>query len=389
MKTFAITELEPGVYFTRPAYLDEKYILLTPETQYDESLHDRLTEWGYESIRSDGGTVKSPLAATDDDDEEGVSLSVDKDVKEKALFKEAQEFINESLSFVERLFAQFMTKNELSERPVSEFVKRIIDMVRSHRRYLLRFSEMELKKKNYVVTHSSKTAVIAVIIGVTLRLPNHKLIELGTSALLHEIGMIRLPAHLYMSDKRLTDRERQQITAHTVLGFKILQAASFPVSVRLGVLECREHQDGTGYPRKLTGDKISLYGKIIMVAGSFAAMTSRRPFREPVPGHAAILEMLQQSNKRYDEQVLKALVQNVSIYPIGTYVQLANGQRGMVVDTNMESPRAPRVKVVAGPKGERYAEQVVVDTGIETDTKVVRAITQESLRSAEPDAATR
>lgn len=387
MKTFAVKDIEPGCFFTKPVFLDQKYMLLTPETQFDEALRQRLLDWKYDAVLSDGSIVSSPLV--DDSDDDGVAtLSVDQDVKERALFKEAQDFFNEVLGFVERVFTHFMTKNEISERPVSEIVKRIIDMVRSHRRYLLRFSEMELKKKNYVVTHSSKTAVISIIMGVTLKLPNHKLIELGTSALLHEIGMIRLPPHLYMSDRKLTPKERQQITAHTVLGFKTLKNASFPVSVCLGVLECRERHDGSGYPRKLTGDKISLYAKIIMVAGSFAAMTSERPFREALAGHAAILEMLQQSNKMYDEPVLKALVQNVSIYPIGTYVQLANGQRGMVVDTNMDNPRAPRVKVVAGPQGERYAEQPVVETGIETDHKVVRAITADSLRSAEPEPAT-
>jgi HD-GYP domain-containing protein (c-di-GMP phosphodiesterase class II) len=388
MNSFAVKEIEPGSYFTKPVFLDEKYLLLTPETQFDEALHERLTSWKFETIYSDGSIVSSPLAGDAEDGEDGVALSVDQDMKERALFKEAQEFFNEVLGFVERVFTHFMTKNEISERPVSEIVKRIIDMVRSHRRYLLRFGEMELKKKNYVVTHSSKTAVIAIIMGVTLKLPNHKLIELGTAALLHEIGMIRLPPHLYMSDRQLTPKERQQITAHTVLGFKTLKSASFPVSVCLGVLECRERQDGTGYPRKLTGDRISLYGKIIMVAGSFAAMTSDRPFRDALAGHAAVLQMLQQSNKMYDEQVLKALVQNVSLYPIGTYVQLANDQRGMVVDTNMDNPRAPRVKVVAGPNGERYAEQPIVDTGIETETKVVRAITAESLRAPQAEPAT-
>lgn len=387
MNRFAVKDVEPGCFFTKPVFLDEKYMLLTPETQFDESLHQRLIDWKYESVLSDGSIVNSPLA-DDGGEEDGVTLSVDQDVKERALFKEAQEFFNEVLTFVERVFTHFMTKNEIAERPVSEIVKRIIDMVRSHRRYLLRFSEMELRPKNYVVTHSSRTAVIAVIMGVTLRLPNHKLIELGTAALLHEIGMIRLPPHLYMSDRRLNEHERQQITAHTVLGFKTLKAAGFPVSVCLGVLECRERHDGTGYPRKLTGERISLYAKIIMVAGSFAAMTSERPFREALAGHAAILEMLQQSNKMYDEQVLKALVQNVSLYPIGTYVQLANGQRGMVVDTNMDNPRAPRVKVVAGPQGERYAEQPIVETGIETDRKVVRAIDPDTIRSAQPKPAT-
>ena len=116
-----------------------------------------------------------------------------------------------------------------------------------------------------------------------------------------------------------------------------------------------------------------------MVAGSFAAMTSKRPFRGALEGHAAILEMLQQKGKMYDENILKSLIQNMSLYPIGTYVQLANGQRGMVVDANLENPRAPRVKIVMGPNNERYAEQPVVATEESPEHRVVRAISPESL----------
>jgi HD-GYP domain-containing protein (c-di-GMP phosphodiesterase class II) len=377
MKTYSINNIEPGVYFTKPVFLDKKYILLTPETQLTESLYNRVEKWGYETIFSEGGTVSSPLA-TEQEGESTISFSVDKDIKEKALFQEAEDFLNEVLTFVEKLFTTFATKNEIAEGPISEMVKRMIEMVRSHRRYLLRFGEMKLKEKNYLVTHSSKTAVISLIVGVTQKLPPHKLIELGTAALLHEIGMIRLPPQLYLSDKRLNPKERHAIAAHTVLGFKILRQASFAVSICLAVLECRENHDGTGYPRKLTGDKISVYAKIIMVAGGYAAMTSKRPFRDALEGHAAILEMLQQKGKMYDENILKSLVQNVSIYPIGTYVQLSNGQRGMVVDANLENPRAPRVKVVAGPNNERYAEQVVVDTDTDPDLRVVRAISPEA-----------
>jgi HD-GYP domain-containing protein (c-di-GMP phosphodiesterase class II) len=180
-----------------------------------------------------------------------------------------------------------------------------------------------------------------------------------------------------MSQKKLSEKERQAVSAHTVLGFKILRQASFPMSVCLAVLECRENVDGTGYPRQLTGEKISLYAKIIMVAGSFAAITSPRPYRDALEGHSAILEMLQQRNKMYDEQVLKALIANLSIYPIGTQVQLANGMRGMVVDTNAANARAPLVRIIAGPNGELYAEQPTVDTATDPEYRVVRAVTTE------------
>ncbi|MFW5717152.1 MAG: HD-GYP domain-containing protein [Spirochaetota bacterium] len=385
MKKLPVDSLAAGYYFTSPVFLDEQYILLSAETQMTAELIDRLRRWSYEAVLCDGQMVEKPIASGGDGGE-SISLSVDQDVKESTLFNEAQEFYSELLSFVEKTFTNFVTRNELSERQIGDMIKRTIDMVRSHRRHILRLSEMKVKDKNYIVAHSSKTTIVSLAVGMTLRQPPHKLIELGTAALLHEIGMIRLPPQLYMSQQKLSPKERQAISAHTVLGFKILRQASFSMSVCLAVLECRENVDGTGYPRQLTGEKISLYAKIIMVAGSFAAMTSARPYREPLDGHSAIVEMLQQRGKMYDETVLKALVGNLSIYPIGTHVRLANGTRATVVDTNAANPRAPLVRVTAGPQGEVYAEQPVVDTASDPEYRVVRALSSEPATQLKADA---
>ena len=381
MKKYPVSALDPGHYFTKPVYLDERYILLTPETPLTEQIVARLQGWSYQTVASEGTPVEKPVAVSPDS---GilVAMSVDQDVKESTLFGEAESHYGELLGFVERVFTNFVTRNEISERQIGDMIKRTIDTVRSHRRYILRLSEMKVRDRNYIVAHSAKTAIIAIAIGATLRLPSHKLIELGTAALLHEIGMIRLPPQLYMSQKKLSDKERHAISAHTILGFKILRSASFAMSVCIAVLECRENIDGSGYPRRLTGERIGLYAKIIMVAGSFAAITSPRPYRGASDGHSAVLEMLKQRARMYDETVLKALIANLSIYPIGTNVQLANGTRGMVVDTNASNVRTPMVRVLAGPSGERYAEQPVVDTGSSHEYRVVRALPNESAEQA-------
>ena len=373
MNSVSVDGLESGKYFTKPVYLDDNFILLSPETQLPTELVDRLRSWSYDAVSTDGEVIDKPIVVADESGD-AIAMSVDQDVKDASMFRQAEDFVGQLLGFVERTFTAFVTKNSINANLVTETVKGVIDMVKSHRRYMLRLSEMNTKDRNYIVTHSAKTTVVAIAIGQALKQPPHKLIEIGTAALLHEIGMVRLPPQLYMSTRQLSDKERQAVTAHTVLGFKILRQLQFPMQVCLAVLECKENVDGTGYPRKLTGDRFGLYPKIIMVAGSFVALTSARPFREPLDGHAAILEMLKNRGKMYDESVLKGLVALVSIYPIGTFVELSNGSFGMVVDTNPDNPRAPQVRVMYGPSRERYAEQPVVDTGLDTDHTVTRAL---------------
>jgi len=373
MKPFPVSGLETDYYFTKKAFLDDNYILLTPETPVTKKLISRLKRWRVSQIFSDGALVDAPTASQPSTTE-GTSLSIDQGIQEQKLFAEAQAFYRDLSNFVERMFTNFVTRNELSERPISEMVKRTIDVVKSHRRHVLRLPDLAAPGKNYIVNHSAKTAILAVSVGSVLHLPPFKLIELGTAAILHEIGMIRLPPNVYMSDNELTEQEKKAITAHTVLGFRILRQFSFAMTVSLAVLECRENVDGTGYPRKLTGERLSMYGKIIMVSGSYAALTSARPYRQAVEGHAALVDMLKRKGQMYDETVLRALIASVSIFPLGTCVELRNGSRGIVVDNDPAQPRTPIVRIVAGPNGEPYAEQQIVRTDTSEELSIGRAL---------------
>jgi HD-GYP domain-containing protein (c-di-GMP phosphodiesterase class II) len=130
-----------------------------------------------------------------------------------------------------------------------------------------------------------------------------------------------------------------------VLSFNLLKSFDFPLVISLAALEHHERENGTGYPQKLTGDKISLYAKIIAVACSYEALSTKRPHKEAKDGYTGMLELLRNEGKQYDETVVRALVFSLSIYPIGLYVLLSNGKKGQVVDINPENPRCPIVQV--------------------------------------------
>ena len=380
MEQLLVQSLSPGKYFDKQVYLDERYILLSPETPFSEQLRNRLLQWGFDYVFSEGQPVDSSGAAPGAEAAEDAPLvSVEEGAREVEILKEVQSEYGEALNFTEKLFTNFVTKSELPQRGVTDKVKEINDLVRNHRPHALRMKHLKNEDKNYVVEHSVKTTMLSLAIGNSVKLPHHKLVELGTASLLHEIGMIRLPPQLYMTDRKLSEEERKSITAHTLLGFKILKQYSYPLSVCLAVLECREHLNGTGYPRGLTGEKMSFYAKVISVTSSFAALVSDRPFREARDEHESILELLKGRDTLYDATVLKALIANLSIYPLGSYVELSNGYRGMVVETSDDSPRAPIVRLMRSPDGERYVDQPHVRT-IDTDYRIARSLDKEEIK---------
>ncbi len=375
MNELNVRTLTPGISFNQPVFLDERYILLSPETPVTQPLVERLIQWDFHSIRTTGIEVESPLVEPGGQKDDGQVATLDQDVKEQSLVRQTESDFVDLLDFTEKIFTNFVTRNELPQKAVTEKTKDLIEAIKQRRKYFLRLTELRGGDKNYIVVHSVKTTILGLAIGLTLKLPQHRLIELGTASLLHEIGMIRLPPQIYLSDRKLEPQEKKAITAHPVLGFKILRSSSFPMAVCNAVLESHETVDGSGYPRGLTSEKISLYAKIMLVSGAYSALTSSRPYRKAQDAHRSILDLLKLRGTQYDEIVLRSLVINLSIYPIGSFVQLANGTRGMVVDSNDQNPRTPQVKVMMSAVGEKYSEFPVVQTD-DHEHQVSRALTE-------------
>ncbi|TVR86405.1 MAG: HD domain-containing protein [Spirochaetaceae bacterium] len=382
MNKLLLQTITPGKYFSDKLFLDEKYILLSTETPMTQELRSRLERWKFSYIHTAGEPRDQP--ATDHGEVSASTGNIELDLKESTEFKETYKTYISMMTFTEKMISDFVSKEELSQRLISEKLKEVIDLIKDRRRYALRLTEFRTSTHNHIVDHAVKTSFLAVALGMSLKLPPHKLIELATASLLHEIGLVRLPPQLYMSNRKLNPQEKKAITAHTVLGFKILKQFSFPMPVCLGVLECREHPDGSGYPRGLTAERISVYAKIIGVSSAYAALISDRPHRKAFLGHESILDLLKGRGRNYDDGVLKALLANLSIYPIGSYVLLNNGAKAMVIETNSESPRNPAVRVVAGPNNERYSSSQVVNTQ-EKEYQIVRALSREEKLEIAPE----
>ena len=238
-------------------------------------------------------------------------------------------------------------EERLNINSIYEWVKEIFINVRyDHSNLLLDLHNTDhVMDKNYIYSHTMRTTIITIIIGKYLKIPTHKLIEMGAAALLHDIGMLSIPQELYLSSRPLTRSEKKIINMHTVYGYKLLDSYGFSKPIKLAVLEHHEREDGTGYPLKLKKEKISLYGKIIGLACSYEAISADRIYKESVDLHAGIIEILKNKGKFYDVAI-QALVNSLSIYPIGMYVLLSDDTKGMVVDANSYDPRYPIVQLL-------------------------------------------
>ncbi|MDR1863497.1 MAG: HD-GYP domain-containing protein [Treponema sp.] len=374
MKNFLVKNIPPGTCFSQVVYLDSRFILATPEIPITREMIRILHEWEFDKVFSAGEPREVLAAETKEPLIEAASLS------DSDRIKKAEEFYSSFQEYAENLFTQAAIKNKLDFKEVAEKIKSACDIIREDQRFLMRVQKNTLSSPddNYLASHAVKSTIIAIIMGSYLKLPNHRLIELGVAALLHEIGMIKLPPQIYFSKRALLPQERKAILTHPILGFNLLKSFDFPLTVNLAALEHHERENGSGYPQKLTGYKISLYAKIIAVACSYEALSSQRPHKEAKDGYTGMLELLKNEGKQYDDTVVRALVFSLSIYPIGLYVLLSSGKKGQVVDVNPENPRYPIVQVFgeSAPDGKNK----ILETS-QAGISIVRPITREEIGS--------
>jgi HD-GYP domain-containing protein (c-di-GMP phosphodiesterase class II) len=350
MSSFIVKDIPPDSYFSKPVYIDKQFIITAPEMPFTEELKKTVTAWGVKEVTSDGENGKEYFSQISNKASEAEPAGGN-NLSDGDHLGRAEAFYREFQQYMEALFTQIAVTGELDFKNVAEKVKEACDVIREDRRYLLRVIEnpggnRQADSRNYLAAHAVTSMIISVIIGAYLKLPSHRLIELGVAALFHEVGMLKLPPQIYLSKRTLSPQERKAILTHPILSYNMLKSFGFPLIIGLAALEHHERENGEGYPRKLTGDKISLYAKIIAVACSYEALTNARPHRDAKDGYSGMLDLLKNVGKQYDDTAVRALVYSLSIYPIGLYVLLSNGRKGQVVDVNPENPRYPIVQIL-------------------------------------------
>jgi HD-GYP domain-containing protein (c-di-GMP phosphodiesterase class II) len=348
MLKYTIKDIPAEHFFTEPVYLDKQFVLAAPEMPLTSEMIKALKDWEFTNVFSAGEPTES-YSTKNISKSEGGNLSGASTASDGDEITRAEQFYTDFVKYVETVFTQIIIKNDLSFSSIAEKIKEACDIIREDRRFLLRVQRNNLATPapidNYLVSHTANSTIISIIIGSFLKLPNHRLIELGVAALLHEVGMLKLPPQIYLSKRPLQPHEQKAILTHPVLSFNMLKALDFPLTITLATLEHHERENGSGYPRKLTGERISLYAKIIAVACSYEALSAQRPHKAAKDGYTGMLELLKNEGKQYDDTVVRALVFSLSIYPIGLYVLLSSGRKGQVVDVNPENPRFPIVQV--------------------------------------------
>ena len=202
---------------------------------------------------------------------------------------------------------------------------------------------------NYTYSHSVNVDILSVILGVACGLRDDDLKKLSQAALLHDIGKTCVPIEILNKPGKLTEEEYTEIKNHPRYGYNMLRD-NYEVSsvARNAILSHHENEDGSGYPRGLTSEKIHLFAKIIHIADVYDALVTKRVYKDAMNPADALEYLMGNAERLFDKELVSIFMEYVAPYPLGVQVELSTGQKAIVVKNNRNMLSRPVVRLDGG-----------------------------------------
>jgi HD-GYP domain-containing protein (c-di-GMP phosphodiesterase class II) len=278
--------------------------------------------------------------------------------EEEARAKEqAKRTYQRSVAVTKEVINSVRMGRSASVKKVKRAVQAIVDQILASESSLVGLTTLR-DYDDYTFTHSVNVCIFSVALGRKLGLTKLQLYDLGMAALFHDVGKSRVPVDVLNKNGSLDEDEWRIMQAHPWLGvltlFGLRGYGEVPYRSMIGAYEHHMKVDLTGYPRSIRPRQLSIFSKIIAVADGFDAATSRRTYQTtPIQPDSVLKEMLENAKRGYDQVLVKAFINLVGIYPVGTLVVLDTYELAIVSAANAEltAIHRPIVRVISDPAG--------------------------------------
>ncbi|MFP3043813.1 HD-GYP domain-containing protein [Treponema primitia] len=396
MKQIAVHDLREGLVFSHPIYIEKTSMVVPAGMAVRQKDIDRLQDWGIEVVETEGAPLGEDLAerpspplnqdtsaisnaeraAMRDDPKKILSLA---DVKEPS---GSYRNYTGLISWLARVFSYISRKVPMDIRFIDGITQRILKTVREERDGFITYILGGEVRGHEFAKSSVNTAILCAHIAMEMKFPNHRIIQTITGALLHDVGMLRLPPDLINKTGNLSKEELHHIQSHTLYSYKIVhEELAYPEEMGALVLQHHENWDGSGYPQGLAGEEIHFGARIVSVADAFEAMVSQKPYRNSMLGYQAMKNLLADNSRRFGPDELNAFIKIMGVYPIGSIILLNNGSMARVVEVRKDAPLRPKIAVLVDATGKVYkqSQEELIDLLNEKNLFIVRAINPKEL----------
>ena len=226
-------------------------------------------------------------------------------------------------------------------------IDQILELAKTVKNTMHIMSTLQLLREydDTMYIHSLSVALIAHTIASQQNFTEEEKRSLIFACAFHDIGKVKIPANILYKPERLTDEEYYLVKQHALFGYEILNKAHFPQEVQLAALMHHERCDGSGYPARLTQDKLPVFAKLIAIADVYDAMTARRSYRKEICSFDVIAEFENNGYQKYDAALLLPFLTSIAQSHLNNKVLLSNSLIGTIVMINQHKLSKPVVNI--------------------------------------------
>jgi len=246
----------------------------------------------------------------------------------------------------------FRSGHPVSATRVKGVVRSLVDNVLSNRYAMLQLTGLK-NYDEYTFYHSANVAILSLALGSCITNDYRFLSSLGAGALLHDIGKMAVALDVLNKPGPLTPDEWANVRQHPVSGAEM--TALLPGIDKAAIVVILEHHmrwDATGYPARTPRRKQHLASRIVAVADSYDAMTSRRSYSAARVQDEAMLLLAKSAGSALDPVLVRLFVTLMGLYPPRSVVRLSDGSVAIVLLPADADPMRPKVRIITAPDGE-------------------------------------
>lgn len=256
-----------------------------------------------------------------------------------AAYESATESMREILVDVKKGRAVNLDKLKAAVTPIVESVLRNPDAIA----WLGGLRKREEGHYSFTIT----AAIWAVILGRHVGFDRQNLINLGMGGVLVDIGNTKISKSIGLKEGELTEEEHALMQMHVAHGVEIVRKIDGLSDDVVAMVSCHhERHDGAGYPEKLEGAEIPVFGRISGVTDCYDAMISTRPYRAAMSSYDAIRELNSLAGTKFQREVVEQFVQALGMFPTGSLVELNTGEVAIVIEQHPTHRLRPNLLIV-------------------------------------------
>lgn len=258
--------------------------------------------------------------------------------------RRATKMLEKSKAEVINLFEDARLGKAITTDKISSLVSQISKSVNKDPSIILNVARLKTKDE-YTYLHSVSVCALMMNLGRRLGLDEVVVQDLGMAGMLHDLGKMSIPDFILNKPGKLDDDEWKFVRSHPEKGHAILSQADCGTPTALDVcLHHHEKMDGTGYPFRIPGENISLAARMAAICDVYDAITSQRSYNKPLSGAMALAKMMSWRG-HFDQKLLRAFVESLGIFPIGSIVHLTNETLAVVIGEDPEDYSMPLVRI--------------------------------------------